>query len=339
MIEIRTLLAEVLAKHILVVFDSCFAGTIFQARDGNTTPTQMTPDVIAKLMERPSRDIITAGRANERVPAHSPIPKLLLAALNGAADPFKHGVISAAEINLYLRSQILGLSGVDLTPQQGRLSDPNFAEGEFLFRIPSYVGAPDDGGQSYEQMRSTRDVPAPSTAIAGGPSAIVECEADQCTRGGGGAIWLFEGNHGQAMWRYGAIADLTVESFDGRNIVIYRSDPLNSYSSDYAPPGQHFIARYEGTIHGNRIDGTVIWMNKVMGTWYATIPENLCVPFKECPLDANQVFQLGQNAARAGQYSAALRSFLIAASQGNTNARRLAEQLKNRNAISERNPD
>jgi len=133
--EIRLPLAEVLAKHILIVFDSCFAGTIFLAREGNAAPQVMTPDVVARLMERPSRDIITAGRANERVPAHSPIPKLLLAAVNGAADPAKHGVISASEINIYLRSQLLNLRGVNLTPQQGRLLDPNFAEGEFLFRI------------------------------------------------------------------------------------------------------------------------------------------------------------------------------------------------------------
>ena len=139
MMEIRIPLAEVLAKHILMVFDSCFAGTIFQAREGNVAPRELTPDVVARLMEKRSRDIITAGRSNERVPAHSPIPRLLLAALNGEADTSKHGVISAAEINLYLRSQILPLLGGNLTPQQGRLQDPNFAEGEFLFRVPRSV--------------------------------------------------------------------------------------------------------------------------------------------------------------------------------------------------------
>jgi hypothetical protein len=134
MMEIRSPLAEVLAKHILFVFDSCFAGTIFTSRTGDNSPQGLTPDVVARLMEKPARDIITAGRANERVPAHSPIPKLLLAALSGEADPFRHGVISAAEINVYLRDQVLHLPGVRLTPQQGRLQDPNFAEGEFLFR-------------------------------------------------------------------------------------------------------------------------------------------------------------------------------------------------------------
>jgi formylglycine-generating enzyme required for sulfatase activity len=158
MMEIRLPLAEVLAKHILVVFDSCFAGTIFLAREGNAAPRELTPDVVARLMEKPSRDIITAGRANERVPAHSPIPKLLLAAVNGAADPSKHGVISAAEINIYLRSQLLNLRDVNLTPQQGRLLDPNFAEGEFLFRVPNAGDATDSAAQAWAAVNNTTSI-------------------------------------------------------------------------------------------------------------------------------------------------------------------------------------
>jgi hypothetical protein len=161
MMEIRVPLAEVLARHILIVFDSCFAGTIFLSREGNAAPQELRPDVVARLMEKPSRDIITAGRANERVPAHSPIPKLLLAAINGAADPFKHGVISAAEINIYLRSQLLNLRDVNLTPQQGRLPDPNFAEGEFLFRI-SNSGDPVDGAAArVEELKRPQPRGAP----------------------------------------------------------------------------------------------------------------------------------------------------------------------------------
>jgi formylglycine-generating enzyme required for sulfatase activity len=158
MMEIRLPLAEVLAKHILIVFDSCFAGTIFLAREGNAAPHELTPDVVARLMERPSRDIITAGRANERVPAHSPIPKLLLAVINGAADPLRHGVISAAEINIYLRSQLLNLPGVNLTPQQGRLLDPNFAEGEFLFRIPNSGDPIDSAAQAWAAVKDSTSI-------------------------------------------------------------------------------------------------------------------------------------------------------------------------------------
>jgi TPR repeat protein len=159
--EIRSPMAEVLAKHILFVFDSCFAGTIFTSRGGNDAPRELTPDVVARLMEKPARDIITAGGANERIPAHSPIPKLLLAALSGEADPYRHGVISAAEINIYFRDQVRHLPGNNITPQQGRLQDPNFAEGEFLFRVsasggPAAKPAPDQGWPPEQPNKEAR---------------------------------------------------------------------------------------------------------------------------------------------------------------------------------------
>jgi hypothetical protein len=141
MIQARSLLAQTLAKHVLLVFDSCFAGSIFISRTDE--PPRMlkqeegalTRDEVLRAMEKPSRDIITAGDANERVPAHSPIPRLLLAALGGEADRYHHGVISASEIKLYLADQVRHLPDVNLTPQKGKLLDPNFSQGDFLFRI------------------------------------------------------------------------------------------------------------------------------------------------------------------------------------------------------------
>lgn len=124
MMELKAPLAEVLAQHILVVFDSCFAGTIFTSRAGDEPPRILTPDVVARLLQKSSREFITAGTATERVPAHSPIPELFLAALNGEADRYQHGVISAADISAFLRARVFNLRELKLTPQQGRLPDP-----------------------------------------------------------------------------------------------------------------------------------------------------------------------------------------------------------------------
>lgn len=172
----------------------------------------------------------------------------------------------------------------------------------------------------FSSPASAQDTVARPDTVERFPGVIMECDGDQCTRGGGGAIWIFEGQHGQAKWHYGAVADLTIERFDGRTVVIRRVDPAGSYSSRFVPPGQLFTAVYTGTIDGDRIDGTVSWG----GTWYAKIPRRPCNPFAECPLDANQVLELGQNAAQAKEYSAALFSFLISAEQGNASAQSLA---------------
>jgi len=170
--------------------------------------------------------------------------------------------------------------------------------------------------------------PLPRTASAI-PAALLQCEADQCTKGGGGAVWLFDGRRGQAMWHFSAVANLTVESFDGRTIVIHREDPNPSYSSPrFADtrkrPDGVFFADYVGVLHGNRIDGQVTWNGGGTGTWYATIPEHLCNPIQQCPLDVGQMLQMGRNALHAKLFYAALRCFWVAAQQGNGDGQSLA---------------
>jgi TPR repeat protein len=135
MAEIRAPLEDVLAKSILFVFDSCFAGTIFTTRRPNDPPRPHTADVFERLSEKQARDFITAGTANETVPAHSPIPTLFLEALNGAADRYQHGVISTADIHQYLFDRTSRIRDFKLTPQVGKLPNPAFAEGTFLFRV------------------------------------------------------------------------------------------------------------------------------------------------------------------------------------------------------------
>jgi hypothetical protein len=133
--EIKTPLRIAPAQHILFLFDSCFAGTIFAARAGNTPSRVVGLNDVAKLMEKPARDFITAGGANERIPAQSPITRLFLAALNGNADRYQQGVISAADIAKYLQTEVLNSSESNFTPRHGSLQDSDFAEGEFLFRV------------------------------------------------------------------------------------------------------------------------------------------------------------------------------------------------------------
>jgi TPR repeat protein len=161
--EMRAPLEDVLAKSILFVFDSCFAGTIFTDRTGSDPPRPLVPGIVARLMEKPARDVITAGTSDQRVPAHSPIPELFLAALNGAADRYQNGVVSAVEIHTYLLNELLRMPNIDLTPQQGRLPNPAFAQGVFFFRVPNpTMRAPDES----ESIRLYRAAAAKGDAHA-----------------------------------------------------------------------------------------------------------------------------------------------------------------------------
>lgn len=150
---IRALLEDARAKSILVVFDSCFAGTIFTDRSGGDR-RPLSKEEVSELAGRQARDIITAGKSGQRVPAHSPIPELLLAALSGGADPYGWGVISSADIRTYMVDHIHSPS---LTPQEGKLDNPAFAEGAFLFRIINSGNRAPDESQTIHLYRAAAD--------------------------------------------------------------------------------------------------------------------------------------------------------------------------------------
>ena len=163
---------------------------------------------------------------------------------------------------------------------------------------------------------------APVAASPEVPFALTMCEMDQCTKGGGGSIWVFQGNKGQAVWHYGAVATIVVQQFDGHTIVMTRTDPPGSYSSQWPGKDGVFRGEYRGTVYADHIEGTAFWNGDAAhsGKWVAKIPKSLCAAGTDCPLDANQLTLLGANAYKAGLHVAAARSFLAAAEQGNSDA-------------------
>lgn len=129
---VRAMVSDTAARQVLFVFDSCFAGTVFNARSPQSS-SMLSADEVTRMTAVPVREFITAGDANERVPAHSPIPQLLLNALDGEADRYNRGVITGQEIADYLLEQTRN-AGAGITPRSGKLSGI-YGQGEFLFRV------------------------------------------------------------------------------------------------------------------------------------------------------------------------------------------------------------
>ncbi|MGB5634983.1 MAG: caspase family protein, partial [Waterburya sp.] len=113
------------AKHVLFVFDSCFSGTLFKQRS-STTPTKYILDVVGK----PVRQFLTAGDADEKVPAKSVFTPLFIRALNGEADTINQdGYVTGNELGNYLR-QNLKEYDTQQTPQFGTIRDPELDQGD-----------------------------------------------------------------------------------------------------------------------------------------------------------------------------------------------------------------
>jgi hypothetical protein len=159
------------------------------------------------------------------------------------------------------------------------------------------------------------------------PSALYECDGDQCDRpDSGGAVWLFDGSQGQGMWLYQAVTKLTVTKFDGHTIHIHRVDPAGSYSSTFTADHGEFTGDYFGTITGNRVEGLIYWggnFSQPGGVWHATIVgDDFCSPrAAKCPLRPDQLSILGRRASEAKMYGAAFRCFQIAGEEGDADGK------------------
>ncbi|HEV7877073.1 caspase family protein [Bradyrhizobium sp.] len=118
------------AKHVLFVFDSCFSGSIFLTRS-NLAPVD---ELFLKDIDRPGRQYITSGNANEQVPDRFDFAEAFAAGLEGQADYNKDGVISASELGYFLRSTIIPQGRQ--TPQFGSDTQIDFRGGDQLFISP-----------------------------------------------------------------------------------------------------------------------------------------------------------------------------------------------------------
>ena len=138
-VNMETLVGEskaILARHVLFLFDCCFSGTILNARD------RVRPESISDNIRHPVRQFITAGRANEPVPDRSVFKTAFLDLIDGrAAEPFRDGYITGAELGLYLKNQV-PIYNEAQHPQYGKIRDPKLDKGDFVFVLPQRHTSP-----------------------------------------------------------------------------------------------------------------------------------------------------------------------------------------------------
>ncbi len=122
---------KIQARHALFMFDSCFSGTILNARDQLAPPESISDNI-----QYPVRQFITAGRAGETVPDHSDFKQAFLDLIEGRArEPFPDGYITGEELGFYLKHQV-PLYNPAQHPQYGKIPNPKLDKGDFVFVVP-----------------------------------------------------------------------------------------------------------------------------------------------------------------------------------------------------------
>ncbi len=115
------------AKHVLFVFDSCFSGSVFKSRSMPKDKDRY----IRKVTAEPVRQFITAGSANEEVPAKSTFTPAFVAAIRGEGDLNNDGYITGSELGVHL-SQLVP-QFVEQNPQYGKIREYELSRGDFVF--------------------------------------------------------------------------------------------------------------------------------------------------------------------------------------------------------------
>jgi len=138
------------AKHALLLFDSCFSGTIFKTKALSGTPSHITA-----ITSRPVRQFIAAGDAGEEVPAKSVFATCFIRALQGEADYTGDGYVTGTELGMYLSERLLYYR-TGQTPQYGKIRDPELDEGDFVFSLKNSGAARPANISHAQPVRSPR---------------------------------------------------------------------------------------------------------------------------------------------------------------------------------------
>jgi uncharacterized caspase-like protein len=132
--EIDSWSLQTRARHVLMVFDSCFSGTLFQTMGPEEELRRKDLDGIRRMLGQPIRYYITSGRKEEEVTADSTFATLLLRGLvKGEADFFHQGLVSADELGIYLSREVPKYSARSQTPQFSHIANAKLSEGQFFF--------------------------------------------------------------------------------------------------------------------------------------------------------------------------------------------------------------
>ena len=131
--EMEILALKVKSKHLLMVFDSCFSGSIFNM-------VRAAPVNISEKSALPVRQFITAGGAGEQVPDQSIFKVVFLKGIAGDADLNGDGYVTGSELGMQLQEKVVNYSRGGQHPQYGKINNPKLDMGDFIFAPPETGG-------------------------------------------------------------------------------------------------------------------------------------------------------------------------------------------------------
>lgn len=129
------------ARHVLCLFDSCFSGSILASRSGGDSfeaDLNAVPDDVRDHLRHPVRQFITAGAADQTVPAKSVFAPAFISLIEGR-DPSarRDGYLTGRELAYRLYNIVVDRSKGAQTPQDAFIDilGPGKQRGDFVFKL------------------------------------------------------------------------------------------------------------------------------------------------------------------------------------------------------------
>ncbi|GEM_PF-3691465 len=171
--DITSNIKRITSRHILIVSDSCYSGTLTRAVSGDLSKSGERDEFIKKMMEKPSRTLMASG-GNEPVAdsgggGHSVFASAFLKALKETeknvftAEELFHGRGSVKEM-------VAGKS--DQVPEYNTIKNSGHDGGDFVFQLASIANA----GSGLKPKPAIKDE-TPSTEVSYELSKLREEEA------------------------------------------------------------------------------------------------------------------------------------------------------------------
>jgi formylglycine-generating enzyme required for sulfatase activity len=149
------------SKHALFLFDSCFSGSIFALERAH-------PKNITYKTNRPVRQFITAGSADETVPDESIFRQQFIEALEGEGDTDEDGYLTGVELGEFLQKNVVNYSQGSQHPQYGKISNPHLDKGDFVFPLQTAKLATPTPSPTPSPSPAPSFVPEPAPVILQG---------------------------------------------------------------------------------------------------------------------------------------------------------------------------
>jgi Caspase domain len=129
MSQIEIYAQQIESRHVLFLFDACFAGSLFSI-------SRAIPDELSIKTASPVRQFITSGSADEEVSDESIFcQQLIIALTSNYADANKDGYLTGSELGEYLQKKVTYYSYNHQHPQYGKIRNPYLDKGDFVFLL------------------------------------------------------------------------------------------------------------------------------------------------------------------------------------------------------------